>query len=103
MQLQNIQALPYGITKVSNFNIDNPYVPYLEVYNCDDYETTNLGNYLELYSYTINRIGHITDYLKRNKKVFIKATLIRDYNINDDSHLLATISDELSEGVYIGG
>lgn len=100
-QLQNIQALPYTVTKVSNFNIDNTYVPYLEVYNCDDYETQNLGTYLELYSYNISRYGKFSDYVKPTGRTFIRGSFVRLKGISDDSHYLAAIADEVKQGFYI--
>ena len=102
-QLGNIKALPYSVTKVNNFNIDNTYVPYLEVYNCDDYETQNLGSYLELYDYSINRYGKFSDYVKpNNERTFLRGTPIRLEGITDDSHYLAAIADELKQGFYVG-
>lgn len=100
-QLQNIQALPYSVTKVNNFNIDNTYVPYLEIYNCDDYETQNLGTYLELYSYNISRYGKFSDYVKPTGRTFIRGTFVRLNGITDDSHYLAAITDEVKQGFYI--
>lgn len=101
-QLQNIQALPYSVTKVSNFNIDNTYVPYLELYNCDDYETQNLGSYLELNSYAINRYGKFADYIKPIGRTFLRGTPIRLDGITDDAHYAAAIADELKQGFYVG-
>ena len=103
MSLQNIQALPASVSKTSNFNIEQPKVPYLEMYSCTTDEKENFEKYLALYSYSINRVGNIKDYLQKNKRTFIRATLIRDEGIKDDSHLLADISQELSQGIYVGG
>ena len=100
-QLQNIQALPYSVTKVNNFNIDNTYVPYLELYNCDDYETQNLGTYLELNSYSIKRYGKFNEYVKPTGRTFLKGTFIRLSGVSDDAHYLAAITDEVSQGFYI--
>ena len=100
-QLQNIQALPYSIAKATNFNIDNTYVPYLEIYNCDDYETQNLGTYLELYSYNISRYGKFSDYVKPTGRTFIRGSFVRLNGITDDSHYLAAITDEVKQGFYI--
>ena len=100
-QLQNIQALPYSVSKVNNFNIDNNYVPYLEVYNCDDYEKQNLGTYLELYSYNISRYGKFSDYVKPTGRTFIRGSFVRLKGITDDAHYLAAIADEVKQGFYI--
>ena len=92
MELGNIKAMPNTITKLGSVLADQPLVPYLEIYDCTNDEKENLNKYLELYSYTINRVGNIKDYLQSNARTFIRATLIRDEGIKDDSHLLADIS-----------
>lgn len=101
MQLQNIQALPYSVTKLTTFNIDNLYVPYLEIYDCTDYEAANLDDYLKLRSYTINRYGKINDYCKPNATTWIQATPIKFDSIRDDAHYIAALADELKQGIYI--
>lgn len=100
-QLQNIQALPYSVTKVNNFNVDSNYVPYLEVYVCDDSETDNFIKYLALRSYSINRYGQLLDYLKPTGRTFLKGMIIRQAEVDDDSHYLAAIADEVNQGFYI--
>lgn len=100
-QLQNIQALPYSVTKVNNFNVDSNYVPYLEVYVCDDSETDNFIKYLALRSYTINRYGELLDYIKPTGRTFLKGMLVRLAEVDDDSHYLAAIADEVNQGFYI--
>lgn len=100
-QLDNIKSLPLSVTKVNNFNIDNTYVPYLEIYNCTDEETENLYNYLQLYSYSINRVGKLYDYVKATGRTFLKGIIVRLSGVNDDSHYVAAIADEVNQGFYI--
>lgn len=100
-QLQNIQALPYSVTKVNNFNIDSNYVPYLEVYVCDDSETDNFIKYLALRSYSINRYGQLLNYIKPTGRTFLKGMIIRQSEVDDDSHYIAAIADEVNQGFYI--
>lgn len=100
-QLQNIQALPYSVTKVNNFNVDSNYVPYLEIYVCDDSETDNFIKYLALRSYTINRYGRLVDYIKATGRTFLKGMIIRQSEVDDDSHYIAAIADEVNQGFYI--
>lgn len=100
-QLQNIQALPYSVTKVNNFNVDSNYVPYLEVYVCDDSETDNFTKYLALRSYSINRYGKLVDYIKPTGRTFLKGMIVRLAEVDDDSHYLAAIADEVNQGFYI--
>lgn len=100
-QLQNIQALPYSVTKVNNFNVDSNYVPYLEVYVCEDTETDNFIKYLSLRSYSINRYGKLNDYIKPTGRTFLKGMIVRLAGVTDDSHYLAAIADEVNQGFYI--
>lgn len=100
LQLQNVQALPYTVTKVNNFNIDSNYVPYLEEYVCTDYEVANLEKYLALKSYTINRYGAFKDYVNPNATTWLQGTIIR-MNADDDAHYLSAIADEVKQGFYI--
>lgn len=101
LQLQNVQALPYSVTKVNSFNIDSNYVPYLEEYTCDDLEIDNLERFLNLRSYTINRYGKFSDYVKPAGKTWLSGILIKLDSIADDSHYLAAIADEVNQGFYI--
>lgn len=102
-QNQNIQALPDTITKVTNFNEEMPKVPYLEIYTCTDEEKDNFKKYLALRDYTINRYGRFIDYVKpNNKRTFLRGTLIRLEGVQDDTHYIAEIADEVKQGFYIG-
>lgn len=100
-KLQNIQALPYSVTRVNNFNVDSNYVPYLEVYACDDHEVDNFIKYLDLRSYSINRYGKLYDYVKATGRTFLKGIIVKLSGVNDDSHYIASIADEVNQGFYI--
>lgn len=99
-QNENIQALPYGVSKSTNFNAEQPKVPYMEIYTCTDEEKTNFQQYLALRDYTINRYGKFTDYVKPSGRTFIRGTIIRLSGIYDDTHYLASIADEVKQGFY---
>lgn len=101
-QLQNIQALPYGISKATNFNIEQPVIPYLEIYTCSDSELANLTKYLSLKGYTINRYGSLGAYKKPTDRTWLQGTLIKLTGVSDDAHYLATIADEVHQGFYVG-
>lgn len=100
-QLGNIKAMPYGVTKASNFNSEQPHIPYLEIYDCTDNEKNNFDNYLSLRSYTINRYGKLYDYVKATGRTFLKGIIVRLSAVNDDSHYIASIADEVNQGFYI--
>lgn len=100
-QLDNIKAMPYGVSKASNFNAEQPKFPYIEYYTAMGDEITNLQNYLSLRSYTINRYGKLYDYVKATGRTFLKGIIVRLSGVNDDSHYIASIADEVNQGFYI--
>ena len=100
-QLDNIQALPYSVSKATNFNNEQPKVPYLEIYDCTDKEKTNFNNYLSLKSYNISRYGKFSDYVKPTGRTWLQGTFVRLNGISDDAHYLAAIADEVKQGFYI--
>lgn len=98
--LQNIQAVPYSLTKVSAINSNNKLYPFIEYYTCTDEEKDALVNKLKYDGMTIMKIGTISQYLHQDK-TFIKGTLIR-FNLNNkDSNYINNIYNELMKGVYI--
>lgn len=103
MQLGNIKAMPNTITKLGSVLADQPLVPYLEIYDCTDKEKNNFDNYLSLRSYTINRYGKLYDYVKATGRTFLKGIIVKLSGVNDDSHYIASIADEVNQGFYVGG
>lgn len=102
-QNQNIQALPNTVTKLTNFNDEMPKTPYIEIYTCTKEEKNNFKKYLALRDYTINRYGKFADYVKPNGgKTFLRGTLIRLEGVQDDTHYIAAIADEVKQGFYVG-
>lgn len=101
-QLDNIKAMPYGVSKASNFNAEQPKFPYVESYTALGEEITNLQNFLKLRSYSINRYGKLADYVNPNGRTWLQGVPLRLTAINDDSHYLAAIADEVKQGFYVG-
>ena len=101
-QLDNIKAMPYGVSKASNFNAEQPKFPYIESYTALGDEITNLQNFLKLRSYSINRYGKFADYVNPNGRTWLQGVPLRLTAINDDSHYLAAIADEVKQGFYVG-
>lgn len=106
--LENIQALPYTLSRVSSLNIDNTIYPVLEFYTCTDREKEALANKIAWNGMTVMAIGKIKDYIGNTwsygnivSKGYIKGKLIRLDDINEDFHMVNAISGELNKGVYI--
>ena len=105
-QLQSIQALPYSLTKVSSLNLNNKIFPTLEYYTCTDREREAVKNKIIYNGMTVMAIGKLSNYIGYNyedEPAYIKGKLIRLTAINDDYHLVNTISRELNLGLYFGG
>lgn len=99
-QLQNIQALPYSLTKVGAQNNDYKLFPFLEYYTCSDTEKQALRDKIKYNGMTIMRIGTIEGFIQPERS-YIKGKLIRLETISDDYHIVNMISKELNEGVFI--
>lgn len=98
--LQNIQARPDTLAKVSSFDNNNRIWPVLEYYTCTNQEKEALVNKMRYNGMTIMRIGKILEFINDNPQ-YIKGKLIRNTSIVDDYHVLTTIAQELDKGVFI--
>lgn len=97
--LQNIQAMPTTLTKVTAFNQNNKIFPFIEYYTCTYEEKQALEYKLQYDGMTVNRIGYIRDYFN-GKEQFIKGQLIR-LEGNNDNNITNEIYNMLERGVYI--
>lgn len=101
LQLGNIQAIPYTLTKVSAFDIDSAIFPLLEYYTCTDEEKTYLRNKFKYEGYTIGVVDDLGQYITIGSGNYVQANLIRNDYIIDDPHQLDDINNELLKGVYM--
>lgn len=101
MNLENIQALPQGLAKVSAFTANNKVFIFLEKYDATDIEKKSLRQQIALRGMTVQRIDTLSAYMKEDIKTYIKARLIRCKNFTDDYHILAALAKEIYEGVFI--
>ena len=109
--LQNIRALPYSLNKVSAFDKNNKYFPFLEYYSCTEEEKEALRQKLKYTSMHIGAMGKVLQY-KQAEPTFIQAQLVRIDNyideetghlveFHDDYHLATAIAAELHKGFYL--
>lgn len=104
MQLENIQAIPQTISKVSALNQNNKLVPVLEYYTCTDEERKAFENKIKWNGMTL---GIIIDQgeqeFSKYTGGYMKGQLIRvnDMIGGEDFHLLNSLSAEFNKGVYI--
>lgn len=62
MSLDNIKALPNGITRTSAITANNKKVPFVEYYTCTETERNAFLNKLKYDGMTIGVIGKLSDY-----------------------------------------
>ena len=102
-QLDNVKALPDTLTKVSSYNINNKYFPFIEEYTCTEEEVKAFVGYLRERNYKIGVVSTINDVLENGYKdyEYVKANVLRLPTIKDDFHLASTIAEELETGAYM--
>lgn len=103
-QLQNIQAMPYSLTKVGSQTADYKFFPFVEYYTCTDIEKGALVNKINYNGFSIGRIGTVASFLKTeedNLGTFIQAKPIRLDDVYIDGYIAEVIASELQTGVYI--
>lgn len=99
-QLGNIKAMPSSLSKTSAINADNKIFPIIEYYTCTEQEKKALKDKIKYNGMTVGRIGKIASFIQPDYS-YIKAQLIRLEGINDDTHYLNEIANEVNKGVFI--
>ena len=99
-QLQNIQALPNTLNKVSSIISVSKLFPFVEYYTCTNEEKEALENKLKYNGMTIGRIGKIKDYLQQDTQTYVQGQLIR-LEGKFDTHIANEIANEFKKGWYI--
>ena len=99
-QLQNIQALPNTLNKVSSIISVSKLFPFVEYYTCTNEEKEALQNKLKYNGFTIGRIGTIKDYLQGDTQTYVQGQLIR-LEGKFDTHIANEIANEFKKGWYI--
>lgn len=106
--LGNIKAIPNTLSKISAYNINNKYFPFIEYYSCTDEEIVIYKNKIDFNSYILMKIGTINDlindglliYKNNDGNTFVKGEIIR-INLIEDDHMQNEIYNELLKGVYL--
>lgn len=99
--LGNIKALPYSLSKISSFNYNNKYIPFLEIYSASDDEIQALREKIKYNGMTLNAIMTIAPYINSNEKRYFKGQLIRIDEVDMETQLMKHIYAELLKGVFI--
>ena len=103
-QLGNIKALPLSLSKVTAYNVDNKYFPFLEYYTCSDVEKQALRDKIKFNGMTVMAIGTLKEYVDNyhgTDPMYFKGKLIRLDGFDGDYHILNALAAEIYKGVFI--
>lgn len=97
LQIGTIKNLPNSLSRISSFNeiIMQEFYYTLEVYECTQYESNLVDNYIDKYGYGIGAYGNVTDFYKEGW--FLRSTLITS-SLPIQLHEIA--DNELKAGIY---
>ena len=105
--LGNIQAQPYSLSKTTAFTRNNKIFPILEYYTCSEREKIAVANQIAQFSMNVGVIGTLQEYISNSwsyqgiyARKYIRGVFTQIKGIDDDFHLLSTINQELSRGIY---
>ena len=99
-QIGNIQAQPYGLTKVSALNKNNKIFPFIEYYTATTEEVDYLKNFIKEKGMTVDRVGLLKDYFRSG--YYISAVILDTGNeFKGSAAVLLDLNTELLKGVKI--
>ena len=100
--LANVQALPYTLTKVDQFDAVSKIFPFLEHYTCTEQEKEALMAKIEYEGMTVNRMGTLAEFAGDGTTYrYVKGYLVWAGDTSSPSNVNQAIADEISKGVYI--
>lgn len=101
--LQNIQALPQSITKLSSFVIDSLIFPMMEVYTATTEEENALKNKIKYNGMSVGRIGTFNEFKSAATSAcrYVKCKIIRMDSLHEETTVANAIYSELNQGVFI--
>ena len=101
LQLGNVKALPYTLTKVGVFDINSKIFPFIEYYTCTEEERNMFINKIKWESMTVGRIDYLPTFIKQDELQYFKGEVIRLDNLSSDNKVALAIYEELLKGVYV--
>lgn len=107
LNLGNIQAQPYSLSKTTAFTTNNKIFPILEYYTCSEREKEAVASQIAQYSMNVGVVGTLQEYISNSwsykgiqARKYIRGVFTQIKGISDDFHLLSTINQELQRGIY---
>ena len=107
LNLGNIRAQPYSLSKTTAFTANNKIFPILEYYTCKEEQKNLVARQIAQYSMSVGALGELKDYISNTwayndirARRYIKGKFIFINNVPDDWHMLAAINEEMQGGIY---
>ena len=100
MQLGNIKALPYTLTKVSALTENNKIVPILEIYYCTKEEMEYVANKLSKTGYYLNVMDTLSN-SNYTENFYLKCSIFRFKDNTIPENIKYDINTELTMGITI--
>lgn len=107
LNLGNIRAQPYSLSKTTAFTANNKIFPILEYYTCKEEQKNLVARQIAQYSMSVGALGELQDYISNTwsyndirARRYIKGKFIFINNVPDDWHMLAAINEEMQGGIY---
>jgi hypothetical protein len=103
MNLQNIKAIPQSLARNSSFTLVNKIFPFLEYYSCTEEEKNALRRKITFDGMTVGRVDYVGNFMSLNYSAekYFKGQLIRAEGIEEDTHYINALYEEIAKGVYI--
>lgn len=98
LSLSNIKSTPATISKVTSINSNFCVWPYIEFDVCGDGEYELVDTYLKMYGMTINQVGTLENFMK--KDYYCSADILLADNIYGDANYKNQIKSEVSQGFF---
>ncbi len=102
LQLGNVKALPYSITKTSALTLNNKLFPFIELYECTEAEKNAYVNKITYDGMSIGVIGNMSTYvdIDNPSDKYFQGRIVRYTGDSMTNHELDELNNELMKGVY---
>lgn len=107
LNLANIQAQPYSLSKTTAFTANNKIFPVLEYFTCTQREKDAVAAQIIQFSMNVGVVGKLKDYINNTwqykgnyARNYIKGQFTKLNDLADDFHLAQVINQELQGGLY---
>lgn len=116
LQLDNVKALPYSISKTSSFNSNHKYFPFVEIYDCTEEEKIAFANKIKYTGMTIGAVSKLSKQIEiinsykwtyqSGEEIiedlgFVSGEILRIDDLGSEYHIAEQIYIELEKGVYL--